>query len=153
MTKRRMDILSALVLGVLAILIHIEARGITPRFNAGVDSGFFPEIVTALLLFLSVAIGVRTLRAGAGEDESSRQGGSTPRVWLTIALVAVAILAMDYLGFLITATVFLFAQMVVLTPAGQHRYLLKAILSVVFAVAVYFVFSRGFGLLLPTGIF
>ena len=153
MTNRMMDIVSALVLGALAILIHIEARGITPRFKAGVDSGFFPEIVSVLLLVLSVAIGVRALRAGPGPDDGPPLGGWTPRVWTTCALMAAAIFSMEFIGFLAAAAVFLFLQMVVLTPAGHHRYVFKAIVSVVLAVGVYFIFSKGFGLILPSGPF
>lgn len=152
MTKRKMDILSALVLGGLAILIHLEARRIPSRVQAGVDSGFFPLIVTALLLILAVAIIVRALRAGAEADGVPSQSGSMSRVWLTCALLAAATFAMEYVGFLVAAAVFLFAQMAVLTPVGKHRFVLNAIVSVGFAVAVYFVFAKGFGVILPEGI-
>ena len=149
MTTRKMDILSALVLGALAILIHIEARRIPPRLQTGVDSGFFPELVTALLLILAVAIVVRALRAGA--DDAPSQTGLLPRVWMTCALLAAAIVAMEYVGFLATAVVYMVAQMAVLTPAGKHRYVLNAIVSIVFAVVVYFIFAKGFGVILPAG--
>lgn len=152
MANRTMDILSALVLGVLAIFMYLVARGITPRFKTGVDSGFFPEIVSALLLILALAIGIRALRRGVDPDAPPQKGGGL-RVWVTCALMAGAIFAMQIVGFLITAAVFLFAQMVLLTPDGQHRYVLKAILSVVFAVTVYLIFSKGFGLILPSGMF
>lgn len=64
-----------------------------------------------------------------------------------------ATLAMPVVGFLPVAAVLLFAQMVVLTPRGHHQPVFKAAISVLMAAAIWAVFTKGFGLILPSGPF
>ena len=152
MTTRRKDLVSSAVLTLTAIVIHLQARGITARFKTGVDSGFFPEIVTALMGVLAFAIGVRAF-FGPSISIAQPPAEGQLRVFAVLAAIAAALLAMPVVGFLSAAAVLLFAQMVLLTPKGGHRLVLKSVLSVVMATAIWAVFTMVFGLSLPSGPF
>lgn len=150
MTSRRKDLISAAALLLAAVLVHLQARGITSRFKTGVDSGFLPEIVTAVLAVLALAIGLRAVLSTPRElPRATGQG----RVLAVLGVMLVTVLVMPSVGFLPVATVMLFAQMVLLTPRGQHQLALKAVIAVVMAVGIWLVFTRGFGLILPSGPF
>lgn len=146
MTSRSRDLISATVLLIAAVAIHLQARGITSRFKTGVDSGFFPEIVTTLLAIVSLAIG---LRAALGPSEMLPRAEGQWRVLAVLGGIAAALLFMPLVGFLPVAAVLLFVQMVLLTSRGHHRLIFKALLAVTMAVAVWAVFTIGFGLILP----
>lgn len=150
MTTRKRDLVSAAFLLLAAIAIHLQARGITARFKTGVDSGFFPEIVTALLAVLALAIG---LRAFFGPSITLAPAEGQGRVLAVLGAMAGALLAMPVVGFLPVAAILLFAQMMLLTPRGGHRIVFKAVLSVALATLIWAVFTMVFGLILPSAYF
>ena len=155
MLKLGKDTFSAIILGAFAVFLHLNAQGITSRFKMGVDSGFFPEIISGMLFVLALAIAVQSLLAAddakAGNDK--KQAGFSPRVMGTIAALAGAILAMPILGFILTATLFLFLQIILLTQKGNLKYGTSLVLSIIISCVVFLTFTKGFNLILPTGVF
>ena len=155
MLKLGKDTFSAIILGAFAVFLHLNAQGITSRFKMGVDSGFFPEIISGILFVLALAIAVLSLLAAddakAGNDK--KQAGFSPRAMGTIAALAGAILAMPILGFILTATLFLFLQIILLTQKGNLKYGTSLVLSIIISCVVFLTFTKGFNLILPTGVF
>ena len=155
MLKLGKDTFSAIILGAFAVFLHLNAQGITSRFKMGVDSGFFPEIISGILFVLALAIAVLSLLAAddakAGNDK--KQAGFSPRAMGTIAALAGAILAMPILGFILTATLFLFLQIILLTQKGNLKYGTSFVLSIIISCVVFLTFTKGFNLILPTGVF
>ena len=155
MLKLGKDTFSAIILGAFAVFLHLNAQGITSRFKMGVDSGFFPEIISGILFVLALAIAVQSLLAAddakAGTDK--KQAGFSPRAMGTIAALAGAILAMPILGFILTATLFLFLQIILLTQKGNLKYGTSLVLSIIISCVVFLTFTKGFNLILPTGVF
>lgn len=73
---------------------------------------------------------------------------------LTFIFLFVLAMFIESVGFIIMSTFFLVAQMTLLTSSESRRKKLPFIIivSVVFSVIVYILFTRGFSLLLPSGV-
>ena len=68
----------------------------------------------------------------------------------------VYVFVMKPVGFILSTLVFLFCQMMVLSPddeRGKKQAILLAVIDVVFTLVVFFLFRYGFKIVLPAGIF
>ncbi|KGF69803.1 hypothetical protein LL06_08955 [Hoeflea sp. BAL378] len=145
----------------LGVAVHLDARTIVPRFKTGVDSGLFPEVVSAVLVVMAAIIALSAVREmrrkppvdGAPGEPAEEGPVNRARVWGAVAVTALYIAAMPLTGFLAATMVFLFAQMCLLAQPSERRWLVFALVAVVAAIAIHLIFVRGFGLPLPRGIF
>lgn len=157
MSRRRLDMISAGVLFVLGLLVQLQARTITSKFRTSVDSGFFPEIVSAMLMavavfiFLSALGGSARNRAQAGAAD--RDGASLGRVAGSFGLLVAYAAVLPIVGFLGATAVFLFAQLMLLAPRGGRNAFGFGLAAVIGSVLIYLTFTDGFGLMLPRGAF
>lgn len=160
MATRTLDLISAAALALLGIGAHAVARKIPPRFPTGVDSGFLPEIVSALLVAVAAIIAFGALRrsaegaAGEAAPETTDGTDASPafgRVAGTFLLLLAFVLALPSLGFLVSAAGFLALQLLLLAPRGKRRPLLFLAIAILAAASIYGIFAYGFGLILPRG--
>ena len=70
----------------------------------------------------------------------------------TIVVFTAYVLLMKPVGFIITSAVYLFLQMLILCPKEKRNSILFAVISVVCAVAIYYIFRNGLNVMLPAGI-
>lgn len=152
MRKRTSTILAGAVLLVLAGLLFFQASQIQQRMPIGVDSGFFPEIAAVALGLLAAII----LFQGFGTMPVIRLERVAPAgrkaVAISLALIIAFGVGMATLGFLPATFLYLMAQFYVLSPLDQRRPVLFAVISLSAAVVIFFIFTRGFNLNLPSGI-
>lgn len=91
-------------------------------------------------------------------EEAERNEGAGDVDYLSIILTLVGLsafaLLMTQLGFLLSSFLYMVAQTVILTKKDQRLKKLPfiVIFSLVFAAAVYFLFTKGLSLMLPAGI-
>jgi len=75
---------------------------------------------------------------------------------LTIVLLAGYFLLLEYVGFIILTTIYLFCQIFLLLPKGSiknKRYLtIATIISIVAPVCIYMLFYKVFMIFLPAGL-
>jgi len=155
------DLLSSILLFVLGVVVHLNARTIVPRFKTGVDSGFFPEIVSAALVGMAAIIAVSALSKMRCKPSivvvPDEQADELPinrfRVWGAVTVTAFYIVVLPMTGFLAATMAFLFALMCLLAQRGERRPLVFAPIAVAAAIAIHLIFVRGFGLPLPRGFF
>lgn len=74
------------------------------------------------------------------------------RVLLSLVLLAASIFLLEYVGFLIIGAVYLFLQILILSPKEKRKPIRYALLSIVISAAVYLLFVRAFHVMLPNGI-
>ena len=86
-------------------------------------------------------------KASAVGDDNDTKGGS-----LTIAALVLYVLLFDVLGFLVSTTLYLFTQMLILSVHRNRNLPLFAAVSVTVGVIVYALFVKAFDLILPQGI-
>lgn len=133
-----------------------------------------PRLITIALLLVSgllCVFEIRDFRKTRAEENSAQakedaKKGKEPSageakgwvrshaVGLTLALLVVYLLAMEYLGFLLATACYLFAQILLAqAKPGIGRMAVLAAASVLAASLVYLAFVKGLAMPLPEGIF
>jgi len=126
-----------------------------PQDNSIVSPQTFPYMVAAFASLVGLALIVDVLRGKYGVPEGDEPGDPyTPLNWKTMAIVVTAIgmhvILLEIAGYVIAATVCFWG---VAYGFGSRRIFKDLAISTVFAVIVYFSFSRGLNINLPSGIF
>jgi hypothetical protein len=147
---RSRNVSAALVLILLGLGYGFLTAGLPKRSLPDTpDPSFFPWIITASLLILSVALLVQGLRArrGAREGADTAGGLRAPTVFLTLFVAYVAVLPVA--GFVIASVPFFAALMWLY---GERRWSWIGIVSVALPVLLVLVFRHGLQIPLPTGV-
>lgn len=152
MTKKVKEILISVVFMLVGIFIYLQAMNIEPLMKNELGSGYFPKVVTGTMIVLSILNLFLNLKKTHIEDKNNTKsdlfGGLS-----TIALIGIYSLLYQKVGFLIGTSLYLFLQILILAPKEKRNIMLFAIISVVFSVFVYYLFTRIINMPLPKGIF
>lgn len=147
-----------LIAGGLFLLFDIvyfsQIGGIKRSTFSVIDSAFFPIVLAAVLAVLSIALlaeGIRKVR-NTGESDPAAEQKDYACVLETFALSVVYVLLFQPLGFVLSSIVYLFFQIIVLSPKSKIRPVKILVVSVVASVVVYVIFRDGLTLMLPNGI-
>ena len=126
-----------------------------PQGSSIVSPQTFPYMVAAFTSFVGLGLLIDVLRGRLGTPDGDEPGDPfVPANFKTMAIVAIAIalhvILLDIAGYIIAATVCFFG---VSFGFGSRKYLKDFLVSLAFALVVYFTFTRGLNINLPTGIF
>ena len=126
-----------------------------PQGSSIVSPQTFPYMVAAFTSFVGLGLLIDVLRGRLGTPDGDEPGDPfVPANFKTMAIVAIAIalhvILLDIAGYIIAATVCFFG---VSFGFGSRKYLKDFLVSLAFALVVYFSFTRGLNINLPTGIF
>ncbi|MEG1720068.1 MAG: tripartite tricarboxylate transporter TctB family protein [Pseudoflavonifractor sp.] len=158
MLKRYIDLIGGVIVLLFAAVLFIATFSIRQIVGMTIGATFFPRVAAAILALLGTIIvvrGILVLRSApksTGEKKKFKLSEGALCTILTLGLFAIYALLMEPLGFLISTALYLFFQMIVLSPKEKRKYPLFAIISVVASVAIYFAFTKLFYLMLPPGI-
>lgn len=153
--KKYGDLVLGIVFAVFAIAMYVGADALPPNLLGGVGSDFVPKIIAIGILILVVfqlKAGITTLKnykpdaAEADEDKPEYR-----RVVATIAVLTAYVFLMSTVGFMISSAVYLFLQILILTPKGRKNYILFAVIAIVASAAIYFIFKNCLNVMLPAG--
>ncbi|MDD3998149.1 MAG: tripartite tricarboxylate transporter TctB family protein [Sphaerochaetaceae bacterium] len=163
--KKHKTLLAAAGLFVLAVAYLIGANNIKIYKGMGassVGSAFYPRMLGWLLVGLTLVqiIGhVRKLTVQKKqmcttqpETTESEKETNYLAIGAVIAITAVYVALLEIIGFLIMSALYLFALILIMAPKKMRRIWMAAIIAVVTSIAVYFIFVKGFTLVLPRGI-
>ena len=133
-------------------------------------AAFFPRLLAGILIAMCLAliiISLRNAKRNVDEDEDEADAEFDPRSenatdardfitrhtqLLSIALIFIYVFLFQRLGFIVSSAIYLFAQMNILTKASRIEALLLFVIACVAPLATYFIFTRGFNLMLPSGV-
>jgi hypothetical protein len=141
-----------LVVAAVALAACAVAFGLTWRFStttpgammAGLGAEFFPRLIIGVIAVLAVCIAL-----GVGNPPMARPAPIPPVVWMTIAVLAAYVAALELVGMWIAS----FAVMVGLGRMWGQRNLAKlAAAAVALLVVVYLVFIRFLKSAFPEGL-
>lgn len=150
MTDKKRNIVTSLLFLAFGVFLFVQSMGIKHMMKNDVGSGFFPKVVGVAMVVVSIVRLVMALRETEGEakkSDSDMKGGLE-----TIILIAAYVLAFNAAGFLISTAVFLFLEMLVLTPAEKRNIPLLLVISIVAPIAIYALFTYAISSPLPKGI-
>ncbi len=126
-----------------------------PQDNSIVSPQTFPYMVAAFAALVGIGLIVDVLRGNHGTPEGDEPGDPyTPLNLKTMAIVAVAIamhvILLEIAGYVVAATVCFWG---VAYAFGSRKILKDLGISLIFAFVVYFSFSKGLNINLPSGFF
>ena len=140
----------------LGIFVAWDTAGMDiPQDNSIVSPQTFPYMVATFVSLVGFGLIVNVLRGKHGVPDGDEPGDPyTSLNWKTMAIVATAIglhvVLLEIAGYVIAATVCFWG---VTYAFGSRRILKDLAISAVFAVIVYFSFSKGLNINLPSGFF
>lgn len=163
--KKYKKALPGFVFAAFSLWIYWSALGIRVISRTRFNSTVMPKIVAVLMLLLSLALIVsevmKARKTGGVEKSRAAPAGNAPRAGIpsrkakivcTFIPLVVYATFLEVVGFLITTTVYLFAQMLVMAPRGWKTAITITLLAPCTAGGIYCLFYYGFKLMLPVGI-
>ena len=126
-----------------------------PQGSSIVSPQTFPYMVAAFTSLVGLGLLLDVLRGRLGTPDGDEPGDPfVPANFKTMAIVATAIalhvILLDLAGYIIAATICFFG---VSFGFGSRKYLKDLLVSLAFALIVYFSFTKGLNINLPAGIF
>ena len=140
----------------LGVFVAWDTSGMDiPQDNSIVSPQTFPYMVAAFASLVGLGLIADVLRGKLGVPDGDEPGDPyTPLNWKTMAIVATAIgmhvILLEIAGYVIAATVCFWG---VTYAFGSRKILKDLAISTVFAFIVYFSFSKGLNINLPSGFF
>ena len=120
-----------------------------------IDSAFYPIICAVGLTALSavqIFLALKKLKSAGQGEESNAEEKDYKSVILTTAWSLLYVVLLNPLGFVLSSVIYMVAQMMVLCPKDEQKPVMFVIISVVAAVAIYYIFRNTLNLMLPAGI-
>lgn len=151
MTNKKRNLAVSVLFLAFGVFLFVQSMGVKHMMKNDVGSGFFPKVIAVAMIAVSLIRLVMTLKE---EEKEAKKSNSDPKGgWMTIVLVSLYVLAFNEVGFLIATVIYLFLQMLVLTPAEKRNIPLLAVISVAAPVFIYTLFVYVINTPLPKGIF
>ena len=151
MTDKKKGIITSVLFLAFSIVMLIFAKDIEPMMKNDLGSGFFPMVVGIAMCGLSVLRLVLALREK--EKESKKSNDDLMGGLGTLILIGAYCIAFNPVGFIISTIVYLFLQILLLTPKAKRNWLVISIISVVTPFAFYALFVYLINTPLPRGLF
>lgn len=160
------DILSASGLMILAAYVYVASNEIVSKTNMDIGPDFMPKVAAILIFCLSAIMLVGAIRTQktARQDESSAapavEDGRSKLArfldnysdWLSIVIIILYGLAFSSLGFVLSTSLYIFVQGLLLSRSGQRRLVAIAVTAVAVPLISNFVFVHLMHVFLPAGI-
>ena len=143
---------SLLILGI--IVVFDTANMLVPPASGTVGPQIFPYLVSGFLILVSIGIIIQVLRGNLGQPEGTEFGDTIEKTDFKTLLVVAGSMAtypllIERAGFIVASTVAFFG---VSFAFGAKNVIKNLIISVIFSAIVYFSFTRGLNVSLPSGI-
>ncbi|MDR1744614.1 MAG: tripartite tricarboxylate transporter TctB family protein [Planctomycetota bacterium] len=161
---RYKEMLLGIFMIALAAFCLIASQYIRTRSNITVNARMIPQLLGLIVIvlgILQVLAGFKYLAAARAQDEAEgatavavgkeEKRDAIPVVYTFIIILLYAVL-FEPLGFVISSTLCMFAQMCVMSPKAVFHAGKFFAISLITAVVVYIVFKKGLDLSLPSGV-
>lgn len=143
---------SLLILGL--VVVFDTKNMLVPPASGTVGPQIFPYLVSGFLILVSLGIIIQILRGNLGQPEGTEFGDTIEKTdFVTLLIVAGTMatypLLIERAGFIIASTVAFFG---VSFAFGAKNVPKNLLVSLIFSLIVYFSFTRGLNVNLPSGI-
>lgn len=155
--KKMRDMAAGAAILLLGGVMFITSFSISSGASTGMGPAFMPRLLSGMLTVLGILIlmeGIKQARTESQKEKEEKGKSDYLSVILSVGFLLVYIAAIKPVGFMMSSMVYLFAQINLFTwkmEKTKASYLLYLVISVVAAVAVFYIFTKGFKLMLPAG--
>jgi putative tricarboxylic transport membrane protein len=148
-------------LGVFSIAFGIGmlllSNGIRDFAAVGVGAKFFPRIAGVGFILIGALL-VLQQRSALADGTSSEKATSYDRsanlsVVLSMGLLTLYLILVPRLGYIISSTIYIFGQTLILNRGAKPHYLRFALIAIISAGVTYILFVKVFRVMIPAGIF
>lgn len=153
MKEKNKEVVSAFILiGISVVGLFLTLDIPQPFREYDLGAAFLPRLTLVLIIGLSVlkiVVAVIENKSGGLEkiDKSQLKKG-----FGTILLVGLYCFLYEPVGFLINTLVYLFFQMMILTPKNKRKIWKLLLIDAASTAAIYLIFNVGFSVRLPHGL-
>lgn len=157
MTAKQREIAGGAGFLAVAGIVYAASFSIKKLVVSRIGAAFVPQLAAYLLAGLSVVLIIQSLLRKTVPPVGTADGSSTPKstrfaVWATVILLTVYGAILEKAGFLVSTTLYLFIQFIILAGGKKKNFVLLVVISVGTSAAIYALFVYGFDLMLPAGI-
>jgi putative tricarboxylic transport membrane protein len=143
---------SLLILGL--IVVFDTKNMLVPPASGTIGPQIFPYLVSGFLILVSIGIIIQILRGNLGQPEGTEFGDTIEKTDFKTLLIVAGTMAtypllIERAGFIIASTVAFFGVSFAFGAKNAPKNLL---ISLIFSLIVYFSFTRGLNVNLPSGI-
>lgn len=150
MSEKTKGIITSILFLAFSAVMIVFARQYKPMMKNDLGSGFFPMVVGIAMCALSVLRLILAIREKKGEVKKS--GDDLMGGLATIILIGGYCIAFNPIGFIISTMVYLFLQILVLTPKEKRSWPITIAISVIAPIAFYVLFVYAINTPLPKGL-
>ncbi|MCR4745695.1 MAG: tripartite tricarboxylate transporter TctB family protein [Lachnospiraceae bacterium] len=157
--KKYGDIVTGIFFSVFSIVMILMAQLLPKSKVMDIGPDFMPTVVGVIMLILSVILLIQSIRSFNSNVESLKDykdESDYKRMIMSLILCLFYVYLLQPVGFIITTFVYLILQITVLAPdenRSKKDIIKYSIISLIFTLAVFFLFRYGFVIVLPAGIF
>jgi putative tricarboxylic transport membrane protein len=140
---------------VLGVIVLIDTKNmLVPPASGTIGPQIFPYLVSIFLILVSIGIIIQIFMGNLGQPEGTEFGDTIDKTdFKTLLIVAGSMatypLLIERAGFIVASTVAFFG---VSFAFGAKNALKNLAISILFSAIVYFSFTRGLNVNLPSGI-
>ena len=150
------DLISSIIIIIISIFSLIFSFQVKESAISAVSGRLVPQIFSVILFLLGFILLVKSLFKIKGDNEKvevKEYTGNIKKVLATLLSLALYAFLMPVLGFIISTTLYLIAQMIILGDKKDIKIIKVIIISVISSVVINIIFVKGFLVMLPSGIF
>ncbi len=155
--KKISDVVSYVFI-VIAVIFFAVSLTFPPGTNGAVGPGWFPRILCVLIILLC-AINLYTTnyafkRMTPEEQEADLDktrkifSKENSRVWISVLATFVYILCINYIGFVVSSLVYMYAMSIYYKTPEKSK-VVTAVLPIIVVAVLYYVFSNLLHVVLP----
>ena len=155
------DCLSGLLAIVFSVVFFVETFNIKSLGYSVIGASFFPKLFCILMFCIGLVLFISNIKETVvyiksinfNKDELKKRFLKSKRLILSMLFVIVYLYTIDKIGFVVSSSVYLFLQIVLLTPEiSKKKVLVFFIISVSISVVVFAIFTFLLKISLPSGI-
>ena len=148
------------IIGIVFLIISVfYFRGTFIDQDIFMPSQYGPDFVPRIYLVAFVALSISLIISNVRKNRVNPQPRerllvpkeTVVRTTATILLLVVYVTALRTVGFIITSTLYVACQLMIIAPPNKRKPVVFALFAVLCSLAFYFIFQRFFYLTLPRG--
>lgn len=134
------NLVISIVFSILALIIIFMSSSLTSSQDGVPGPGTWPIFISIIMLISAISIGINSLKIKKNDDEAlNLMSDDSKRVYFTIAILAVYLVLMYFIGFCVSTFLMLFAF---IKWYGDKKWYFNLLISGLTTLIIFLVFTK-----------